>query len=276
MYGRRMPLRPAVRHCLAERRDVLRELERLDPEQDAHRITQLVLGRIFCDAFFHQALFTVAYWRQTAVETIAPVLARRGYGDTLRSTRKRNDDSLLFFGLIYRDGHHTPEGGRTIGRLAEIHKSFSIPLDDYRYTIASFCYEPLRIPELLGVKGLTDREARAMYLFWMGVARRWGIDIPEDQVAFRRWFHAYEQRTYRRTAELPSRVPWRRTSWTAGPRVHCVRSGRRCCGPCPTTTCSTPWASRPPVRRCGGRPRSPSAATCVGAVWCPGRCATTC
>jgi ER-bound oxygenase mpaB/B'/Rubber oxygenase, catalytic domain len=186
---------------LRERRAVLRELDRLDPETDWHRITQIVLGRIYCDAFFHQALFTVAYWRQTAVETIAPVLVRRGYGNTLTETRKRNDDTLLFFGLIYRDGPCSVEGRRTIGRLVEIHQGFDIPMDDYRYTIASLSFEPLRIPALLGVRGLTTTEARALFLFWRGVGRQWGVDIPEEQEEFGAWFHAYEQRTYGRTAD---------------------------------------------------------------------------
>jgi len=176
-------------------------LDRLDPETDAHRMTQIVLGRIFCDGFFHQALFTVAYWRQTSVETIAPVLARRGYGNTLTETRKRNDDSLLFFGLIYRDGPCSAEGKRTIARLTEIHKTFDIPMDDYRYTIASLCFEPMRLPEVMGVRGLTERELRAVFLFWRGVGRQWGLDIPEEQEEFRAWFYAYEQRTYRRTED---------------------------------------------------------------------------
>jgi ER-bound oxygenase mpaB/B'/Rubber oxygenase, catalytic domain len=186
---------------LRARRQVLRELDRLDPETDWHRMTQIVLGRIFCDAFFHQALFTVAYWRQTSVQTMAPVLVRRGYGNTLTETRKRNDDTLLFFGLIYRDGPCSAGGQRTIARLAEIHQGFDIPQDDYRYTIASLCFEPLRIPELLGVRGLTEPEARAVFLFWRGVGRQWGVDIPEEQEEFRAWFEAYEQRTYRRTAD---------------------------------------------------------------------------
>jgi hypothetical protein len=176
-------------------------LDRLDPETDFHRMTQLVLGRIFCDGFFHQALFTVAYWRQTSVETIAPVLVRRGYGNTLTETRKRNDDSLLFFGLIYRDGPCSAQGKRTIARLTEIHKTFDIPMDDYRYTIASLCFEPMRLPEVMGVRGLTERENRALFLFWRAVGRQWGVDIPEEQEEFRAWFYAYERRTYRRTED---------------------------------------------------------------------------
>jgi len=54
---------------------------------------------------------------------------------------------------------------------------------------------------LLGVRALTAREARAVFLFWRGVGREWGVDIPEEQQEFRAWFHAYERRTYRRTED---------------------------------------------------------------------------
>src|SRR5581483_10127550 len=140
---------------LRSRREVLDRLAELDPDTDHHEYTNLLLGRVFPDAWFHQALFTVAYYRQVAVRSIGPIIARRGYGPTLTDTTKRNDDSLLFFGLLYRDGHASPEGRRTIDRLSAIHKTFDIRMDDYRYTIASLCYEPVRIPEMLGVKALT-------------------------------------------------------------------------------------------------------------------------
>lgn len=180
------------------RRAVIKEIEALDPEVDYHRITQLTLGRVFSDAFFHQALFSVAYYRQVAVETIGPIIARRGYGDTLTQLKKRNDDSLLFFGLIYRDGPDHPEGQRTIDRLSAIHKTFDIKNDDYRYTIASLCFEPVRMPELLGIKNaLTAKEQRALFLFWRNVGREWGVDIPEEEAEdFRRWFDKYEEDTY--------------------------------------------------------------------------------
>jgi hypothetical protein len=184
------------------RREVLREIARLDPETDPELVTKLALGTVFSDAFFHGALFTVAYWRQVAVETIAPTIARRGYGDTLSGTKKRTNDTLLFFGLIYRDGYSSSGGKQTIDRLSAIHKTFEIPMDDYRYTLASLCYEPVRIPEHLGVKGLTAKEQRAIYLFWTGVGRRWGIEVPEadrpdGQREFRAWFHSYERTAYK-------------------------------------------------------------------------------
>jgi hypothetical protein len=184
------------------RRAVLAELETLDPEVDDHRMTQIVLGSMFSDAFFHQALFTVAYWRQGAVESIGPILTRQGHGDTLGANGKRVDDTLLFFGFIYRDGYAAEPGTATIDRLSEIHRTFpEIAMDDYRYTIATLCFEPVRIPEILGVPGLTAREQRALFLFWTRVAARWGVPIPEGQAEFRAWFHDYERRSYKRTQD---------------------------------------------------------------------------
>jgi hypothetical protein len=183
------------------RRAVLAELDRLDPEVDDQRIANIVLGSVFSDQFFNHALFTVAYWRQGAIRTIAPILARRGYGDTLKGTKKRTDDTLLFFGFLYRDGYDTEAGQATIDRLSAIHKTFDIPMDDYRYTIATLCYEAVRIPEILGVRGLTEKEQRALFLFWTKVGRRWGVDIPENQAEFRAWFHRYEREAYERTPE---------------------------------------------------------------------------
>lgn len=201
--GRKVAAMPAD---VTARRAVLAQIERLDPEAEPELVTKLVLGTVFGDAFFHGALFTVAYWRQVAVETIAPVIARRGYGDTLSGTKKRTNDTLLFFGLMYRDGYSTADGQKTIDRLSKIHKTFDIPMDDFRYTLATLCYEPVRIPALLGVKGLTEDEQRAIYLFWARVGKRWGIDVPEadhpdGQRQFAEWFYAYERKTYKRSKD---------------------------------------------------------------------------
>lgn len=183
------------------RRAVLKELDGLDPEVDFHRMSQLLLGSVFSDAFFNHAVFCVAYWRQVAVKTIAPVIGRYGAGDTLKNAQKRTDDTLTFFGLIYRDGFASERGGRTIDRLSTIHRTFDIPRDDYRYTIASLCFEATRMTGLLGIKGLTEAEDRALWKFWVHVGRRWGVDLPEDetQEQFRQWFFDYERQTYERS-----------------------------------------------------------------------------
>lgn len=188
---------------LKARRAVATELAGLDPEVDYHRMSQILLGSMFSDQFFNHAVFCVSYWRQVAVETIGPVIARYGSGDTLTDVKKRTNDTLLFFGFIYRDGHASERGGRTIDRLAAIHRTFDIKPDDYRYTIGTLCFEATRMTGLLGVPGLTEAEDRALYNFWVNVGRRWGVDLPEDetQEQYREWFFEYERRTYKRTKE---------------------------------------------------------------------------
>ena len=187
---------------LKARRAVNAQLRALNPETDFHQIARLVVGRVFADAFFNDALFTVAYWRQIAVRTIAPVLHQSGRGKTYETT-KRVDDTLLFFGFLYRDGWQTRRAGATIDRLAAMHERFKIPPDDFRYTLSGLCFEPVRIPEILGCQVLNESEARALFLFWREVGRRWGVDVPEEQAAFRAWMEHYEETTYERTHEGP-------------------------------------------------------------------------
>ena len=187
---------------LNARRAVNRRLAALNPETDYHEISKLVVGRVFADAFFNDALFTVAYWRQIAVRTIAPVLHQSGRGKTYQTT-KRVDDTLLFFGFLYRDGWQTARAGATIDRLAAIHERFQIPPDDFRYTLSGLCFEAVRIPEILGCRVLSDNEARALFLFWREVGRRWGVEVPEEQAAFRAWMAHYENTVYARTPEGP-------------------------------------------------------------------------
>lgn len=196
--------RNILRHPVSEfraRRRMLAEYEALDPEVDYKKINQFLVGRIFADPLFFDAIFIESYWRQTAVRTIAPVLHMAGQS---YDTDKRVDDTLLFFGFIYRDGPDTERGGQTIDRLAAIHQGFPIPPDDYRYTCASLCFEPGRVPEVIGCPGLTEGEKRASFLFWREVGRRWGMDIPEDQAEFLAWFEQYERDTYELTEHSPA------------------------------------------------------------------------
>ena len=200
------PSSPLWRNPVREvraRRALIRHIATLDPVEDAHELTRLVVGHVFSDAFFVDTLFTVAYWRQIAVRTIAPVLHQNGRGRTYE-TGKRVDDTLLFFGFIYRDGWQSEAAGQTIDRLAAMHDRFAIGADDFRYTTASLCFEPIRIPEILRSPGLTTDEAQALFLFWREVGRRWGIDIPENQAEFRTWMESYEQATYERTEHGPA------------------------------------------------------------------------
>jgi len=203
-----------LRHPIREarsRRGVFAELERLDPERDNHRMTQLVAGRVLSDPLFVNALMTVTIWRTVAIRGVAPILHQRG---KMYETGKRVDDSLLFFGFFYRDGWRSERAGATIDRLAAIHEQFNTRPDDYLYVIALASFEPLRIGELLGVTALTEREARALFVFWCDLGRRWGIEGvpgsaaapagPEGQAEFRAWMEEYERTEFALTRYSPA------------------------------------------------------------------------
>ncbi|MEA2843427.1 MAG: hypothetical protein QOJ69_1098 [Actinomycetota bacterium] len=205
--GQGRPRRPRhpVLHPVAElrsRRAAGTELESLDPEVDHVRMTQLTVGRLFCDPVFVMLLTTVAYWRNTAIPSVARILARKGDGETLSDPHKRLDDTLAFFGFMYRDGCESQAAGATLDRVVAIHERFpAIRADDFRYTLTTLCFEPVRIPEILGVPGLTGAEARALFLAWRNIGRRMGIDMPEEQADFRAWMVDYEAREFAYTPE---------------------------------------------------------------------------
>ena len=94
---------------LKARRALRQQIAELNPETDYHLISKLVVGHVYSDAFFVDTLFSVAYWRQIAVRTIAPVLHQNGKGKPYETT-KRVDDTLLFFGFLYRPGHGEGNG----------------------------------------------------------------------------------------------------------------------------------------------------------------------
>ena len=50
---------------------------------------------------FTHSIFSVAFARQAAVPSIAKVLYRGGKGGIITNTRKRNNDTLIFFGEFY-------------------------------------------------------------------------------------------------------------------------------------------------------------------------------
>jgi hypothetical protein len=191
----------ALLRGLRARRAVLAELRRLDPERDDHRIVQLLFGSILGDPFFVSLLFTVGAWRTVAMPPMSTILFRNGRADTMRYTRRRVDDTLLFLGFIMRDGYTTESAGANIDRVASIHSPFRIRSHDFRYFLAILCFDPIRLSEHLGVKALTDSEARAVFLFWRNVGRRWGLDVPEEQSEFRAWMQEYERQEFRYNPE---------------------------------------------------------------------------
>lgn len=173
---------------------VRRAIAGLDPVADNERIAHLSLEVRYGDPLLTAALYTVAFVRQMAVPSIADVVHRNGRGPIMRDTRKRNDDTMVFFGEFMKNGYSSERGRAAIERLNQIHAPFPITNDQSLYTLASLAFEPDRIPRHLGVRLLTPAEKSASYHFWHGVGTTMGLhDIPATYDEFYVWMLNYEQ-----------------------------------------------------------------------------------
>jgi len=169
------------------------EIATLDAVADHERITHLSAEVRFGDPVLAGALYTVAFARQMAVPSIAAVVHRGGRSPIMTRTRKRNDDTMVFFGEFLRNGHSSTAGRVAIERLNEIHAHFPIRNDQSLYTLASLTFEAVRIPGLLGLDPLSEKEKVANFHFWQGVGRRMHLtDQPDTPEAFWAWMQDYE------------------------------------------------------------------------------------
>jgi hypothetical protein len=173
------------------------EIATLDPVTDNERIMHLSSEVRFGDPVLAGALLTVGFSRQMAVPSIAAVVHRRGRAPIMTDTRKRTNDTLVFFGEFIRHGHSTAEGRAAIERLNELHAPYPIRNDQMLYTLASQTFDPIRIPALLGLDPLTQKEKDAGFHFWQGVGRRMGVtDLPATIEECSAWMQDYERENW--------------------------------------------------------------------------------
>ena len=171
-----------------------RRMDALDPVVDHEELTRLSLEVKYGDGLFVHAAYTVAFARQVAVPSIARIVHRRGNGDMMKDVRRRNDDTLVFFGEMLRNGHSSAAGRAAVERMESIHAHFGITDDDKLYTLASLALEPDRIADNLGLHLFTGGERLARFLFWRGIGELMGLDVPDDRTEFLEWALAYECR----------------------------------------------------------------------------------
>ncbi|OZC95458.1 hypothetical protein CH275_27195 [Rhodococcus sp. 06-235-1A] len=175
-------------------RSIGRRIEELDPVSGNEEATHLSLEVRYGDAVFAHAAYTVAFARQVAIPSIARILYRTGTGDMMHDVRRRNDDTLLFFGEILHHGHSSAHGRSVIDRMEQIHSRFGITDDDKLYTLGSLAFEPDRIVEHLGVNVFTDNERESRFHFWRQVGEFMGLDVPAARSQFLHWTLQYESR----------------------------------------------------------------------------------
>ena len=177
-----------------------REIERLDPVRDARRIAHLLLEVRYGEPRFVHPMFALAFSRKVAIPAIARVLHRDGKGIILSQTAKRNDDTLVFFGLLLRHGN-SPQGMAVVERMNRMHARYPIPNELNLYTLSTLACLPQRLGRQFTGRDLFDeKEALAVYRFWVEVGEMMGIkDIPGSPEAMLQWMLAYEASEYGHT-----------------------------------------------------------------------------
>lgn len=171
-----------------------REIAHLDPSRDAQRLAHLSFEVRFGTPIFLHALFNIAFVYNVGIPAIAETLYRDGRGTTMRQTHKRNFDSMIFFGELYRLGD-SAEGAAVCARLNRIHAHYNIPNELSLYTLATLACLPYRIGRRYTTSnGPSPAEYDAQCQLWRRLGGILGIhDIPESLPDFVQWMLDYEQ-----------------------------------------------------------------------------------
>ena len=176
------------------RYEVLREIERLDPERDHQRIVHLSFGYEFCwDSI--RAL-EVALYRTYCVPSISGLLHRTG--EFYRATQKRYDDTSILIAEMCEWGYEEGRGKEALERMNWAHGHYQIANDDFLYVLSTFILEPVRWIDAFGWRPTCANERLGYYYFWRAIGTRMGIhDIPPSYEAFEQWSRDYEKKTFR-------------------------------------------------------------------------------
>ncbi len=182
--------------------DVRRRIAALDPVRDADEVARLSLVTLHGHGALVYALFTVAFMKQVAVPAMARTLYRRGTGDIVRETLRRNDDTIVFFGQLLDHGPESEVGRAWIERLNAIHAHFPLRDEDSLYTLATLALDPDAITAALGPSMFTEAELEAQWRFWRAVARLQRVaDLPAERATLAAWAADYERREYAPTED---------------------------------------------------------------------------
>ncbi len=178
------------------------EIAELDAAVDFHRIAQLSFSTRYGTPIFLHALFSVAFVHNVGMPAMAKILYRDGRGPILRDTRRRNFDSLTFFGELYRHGDG-PETRAIAQHLVRVHSNFPIDNAMSLYTLSTLCCLPQRFSaRYLGRYGIAAKESQAQFLFWKQIGGLMQIKgIPDAPDALRDWMIAFERREMRPSDE---------------------------------------------------------------------------
>ncbi|MFD3695392.1 oxygenase MpaB family protein [Streptomyces sp. NPDC058646] len=173
-----------------QRYDRLREILRLDPDQDFLAIYRLTATYEF-PWDFTRAL-ELALFRTYAVPAIGGLLAETA--EFTRRTQKRYDDTVLLLDAVVEHGFESDIARTAIRRVNQMHRSYDISDDDMRYVLCTFVVIPARWLDAYGWRPLTQHERRASANYYATLGRHMGIkDIPGSFEEFETVLDAYEK-----------------------------------------------------------------------------------
>lgn len=173
-----------------QRYDRLREILRLDPDQDFLAIYRLTATHEF-PWDFARAL-ELALFRTYAVPAIGGLLAETA--EFTHRAQKRYDDTALLLDAVLEHGFDSDTARTAIRRVNQMHRSYDISDDDMRYVLCTFVVVPARWLDAYGWRPMTHHERRASANYYATFGRHLGIkDIPGSYEEFEATLEAYEE-----------------------------------------------------------------------------------
>ncbi|MGW5879318.1 oxygenase MpaB family protein [Nocardiopsis terrae] len=167
------------------------EIHRLDAETDCVRIMQILNSHEF--PWDMGRALGIALYRTYAVPSIGELLGRTD--QFTGQTQKRYDDTALILGNMIRHGFEPGKGRDALRRMNQMHRSYDISNDDYRYVLSTFVIMPVRWLNDYGYgwRRLSDHEISAITNYYRRLGKYMGIkDVPETYEGFRELLDGYE------------------------------------------------------------------------------------
>jgi hypothetical protein len=189
-------------HPSSSRWDIVREIERLDPERDHQRIVHLSFGYDF--PWDSIRALEIALYRTYCVPSISALLDRTA--EFHHDAQRRYDDTSILVAEMCEWGYEAGRGREALERMNWAHGHYKIANEDFLYVLSTFIYEPVRWIDAFGWRKTSTNERLGYYCFWREVGKRMGItDIPPSYDEFEAWSRAYEREHFR-FAESNQRV----------------------------------------------------------------------
>jgi hypothetical protein len=137
-----------------------------------------------------------ALFRTFGVAKGTPLLVKTG--EFVARTQKRYDDTVLLLSEILENGYDSERGRAALRRMNQQHARYTIPNDEFVYTLSTFIFEPIRWNTRFGWRPLTEAERLASFYFWRHIGEMMAIrDIPDTYDAFERFNCDFERAHFR-------------------------------------------------------------------------------